>query len=67
MKVSELIRRAECHLLVYGDGPVVVETQNEVLDVRETGPDKFEPNDDEPWHLVLVADAAADSTAEQVT
>lgn len=50
MKVSELIRRAECHLLVYGDGP-----------------DKFEPNDDEPWHLVLVADAAADSTADPVT
>lgn len=55
MTAVELRDAIERHLLRYGDGPVVVETSSEVIDIVKTDADKFEPTDDEPWHLVLIA------------
>ena len=55
MKISELIDLCQRHLVRYGDGDVVAETRDEVLDVAKGEADKFEL-DAEHWSLVLALD-----------
>jgi hypothetical protein len=61
MTVLELKDALERHLLRYGDGPVCVETRAEVVDIVKAAADKFEPVDDEPWSLVLIAEQSETS------
>ena len=53
MSVKDLIDYLQRHLILHGDGPVVVETRKEVLDVEKADIDMFEAG--QPWNVVLIA------------